>query len=119
MIKLKEEDRVYYTEHPEDESDREYGTVSSVYYTYGELDAFGVEFDNDDFDEFNGEGLGEFVHVVPSCSFCQGDNAIFHDASHSVFIDSQGNLEVFIPELSVPVASVKVKFCPMCGRELS
>lgn len=51
----------------------------------------------------------------PFCPYCDGDEALFHDAEHdiSVFIDSQGNLMVSAGEKT---AEFTVEFCPKCGR---
>lgn len=50
-----------------------------------------------------------------SCPYCEGDEALFHDAEHdiSVFIDTQGNLMVSAGEKT---AEFPVEFCPKCGR---
>lgn len=51
-----------------------------------------------------------------SCPYCEGDEALFHDAEHdiSAFIDSQGNLMVSTGDKS---AEFPVKFCPKCGKK--
>ena len=53
-----------------------------------------------------------------SCPYCEGDEALFHDAEHdiSVFIDSQGNLMVSAGEKT---AEFPVGFCPKCGRQFN
>lgn len=53
-----------------------------------------------------------------SCPYCEGDEALFHDAEHdiSAFIDSHGNLMVSAGEKT---AEFPVEFCPMCGKQFN
>lgn len=43
----------------------EHGTIQTVSFMGGSVDCFGVEWDNGDFDVYDGEGLGEyyFLHL--------------------------------------------------------
>lgn len=50
------------------------------------------------------------------CEYCEGNAAILSDNGVKIFVDSTGQLDVFLDDNLDSVASAHIDRCPHCGR---